>query len=130
MPLPVGSPTESYWQTPRHPLASYRSDFPSAADVVIIGSGITGSSVARTLFEQSPSLKIVILEARLLCSGATGRNGGHIKPGTRQPLTVIDPSFLPPLATSRREIRYPRSNNHVPLRKYASHCLSRISQEI
>lgn len=130
MPLPVASPTVSYWQSPPHRLASYCSEFPSAADVVIIGSGITGSSVARTLFEQSPSLKIVILEARQLCSGATGRNGGHIKPGTHPPLTITGLSFLPPLAASRREIRYPRSNNHVPLRKYASRRLSRSSQEI
>ena len=84
MSLPVPSPTQSYWQTPPHRLASFRSPtFPSIADVVVIGSGITGSNVARTLFEHDGSLKIVILEARTLCSGATGRNGGHIKPGTR-----------------------------------------------
>jgi glycine/D-amino acid oxidase-like deaminating enzyme len=80
MSLPVSSPTESYWQSPPHPFASYRSAFPHSADVVVIGSGITGTSIAKTLFEHDPSLKIVILEARNLCSGATGRNGGHIKP--------------------------------------------------
>jgi len=82
MSLPVPSPTVSYWQVPEHPLASYRSTFPARADVVVIGSGITGISVARTLFELDPSLRVVILEARKLSSGATGRNGGHIKPGT------------------------------------------------
>lgn len=83
MSLPLPSPTVSYWQVPEHPLASYRSPFPLSADVVIIGSGITGISVARTIFEQNPALNVVILEARTLCSGATGRNGGHIKPGIR-----------------------------------------------
>ena len=81
MSLPLLSPTISYWQVPEHSLASYRSPFPTTADVVIIGSGITGISITRTLFEQDPSLKVVVLEARKLCSGATGRNGGHIKPG-------------------------------------------------
>ena len=81
MSLPVSSPTPSYWQIPPHRLASYRSPFPATADVVVIGSGITGTSVAKTLFEHAPSIKLVMLEARTLCSGATGRNGGHIKPG-------------------------------------------------
>jgi glycine/D-amino acid oxidase-like deaminating enzyme len=81
MSLPVPSPTQSYWQTPPHRLASYRSPFPETADVVIIGSGITGTSIARNLYELNPSLALVIIEARQLCSGATGRNGGHCKPG-------------------------------------------------
>ena len=86
MSLPASSPTESYWQTPPHRLASYRSSpFPDVADVVIIGSGITGTSIARTLFEHNPSLTIALVEARKLCSGATGRNGGHIKPGSPSP---------------------------------------------
>ena len=72
MSLPVSSPTESYWQTPPHRLASFRSPFPDEADVLVIGSGITGISIARTLFEQDPCLKIVLVEARKLCSGATG----------------------------------------------------------
>ena len=46
---------------------------------MIIGSGITAASAARTLLSLSPKLKIIVLEARELCSGATGRNGGHIK---------------------------------------------------
>ena len=83
---PVDNPTKSYWQIP-HSLASYRSPFPEEVDVVIIGSGITGVSVARTLYEHDPSLKVAILEARQLCSGATGRNGGHIKPGTVRDFT-------------------------------------------
>jgi glycine/D-amino acid oxidase-like deaminating enzyme len=55
------------------------------AEVVIIGSGVTGTSIARTLLTsrklagETPSRPaVVILEARDVCSGATGRNGGHI----------------------------------------------------
>jgi len=98
--LPVPNPTKSYWlQDPPHPeLVDKQSEqFPTTADVVIIGSGITGAAVARSLLHESSrkvssSLKdgnlrlgsqglprVVVLEARSLCSGATGRNGGHIK---------------------------------------------------
>ncbi|KAI5833130.1 DAO-domain-containing protein [Schizophyllum commune Tattone D] len=55
---------------------------PSYADVVIIGSGITGTSVARTLLMPGKSLRVVMLDARDACDGATGRNGGHITPPT------------------------------------------------
>lgn len=48
-------------------------------DVVVIGSGITAMSLVRTLLRKSPNLAVVIIEARSLCSGATGRNGGHCK---------------------------------------------------
>lgn len=48
-------------------------------DVVIIGSGITGCSIARHLLQEYDSLMITVLEARTICSGATGRNGGHMK---------------------------------------------------
>ncbi|KAK6442684.1 hypothetical protein LTR95_001097 [Oleoguttula sp. CCFEE 5521] len=78
--LPHPAPTESYWQCPAHALASHQSpQLPTEASVVIIGSGITGTSVAYHLLQRSPDLKVVILEARTITSGATGRNGGHCK---------------------------------------------------
>jgi glycine/D-amino acid oxidase-like deaminating enzyme len=82
--LPVPKPTISFWQeNPLYPaLVNIRSDrLPDTVDVVIIGSGITGASVARTLLRESgQTRKVVMLESRQTCSGATGRNGGHIKP--------------------------------------------------
>ena len=48
--------------------------------MVIIGSGKTGTAAARTLLSNSPDLRVAMLDAREACSGATGRNGGHIKP--------------------------------------------------
>lgn len=48
-------------------------------DVVSIGSGISGTSPAQTLLAKGPELKVVLIDARSLCSGANGRNGGHIK---------------------------------------------------
>jgi glycine/D-amino acid oxidase-like deaminating enzyme len=77
---PVKDPTEAFWQVPRHVFADQQStSLPTGTDVLILGSGITGISVARHLLRLQPDLKICIIEARSAISGATGRNGGHIK---------------------------------------------------
>ncbi|KAL4894641.1 FAD dependent oxidoreductase-domain-containing protein [Aspergillus ambiguus] len=83
---PVPNPSKSYWQEdPPFPnlVDAQSPDLPTTADIVIIGSGISGASVAYTILTQSSkrgaSPKVVLVEARKLCSGATGRNGGHIK---------------------------------------------------
>lgn len=47
-------------------------------DVIIVGSGITGATVAYQLSKLQPDLRVAVVEARGLCTGATGRNGGHI----------------------------------------------------
>jgi glycine/D-amino acid oxidase-like deaminating enzyme len=79
--LPSKSPTKAFWQEPPHlKLKDIQSPtLPKEADVVIIGSGITGASVANTLLSGNKDLQVVVLEARSVTSGATGRNGGHIK---------------------------------------------------
>ena len=77
---PVEDPTVSFWQEPPHPFAQRASaSLPKEAEVLIIGSGIAGISTALHLLRRDSSLKIVMLEARNAISGATGRNGGHIK---------------------------------------------------
>lgn len=77
--LPSQNPTQSYWQHIPHPLAETQSPVqPNEADIVVIGSGITGASVTKTLLEANPSLRVAVFEARTLCSGATGRNGGQL----------------------------------------------------
>lgn len=79
--LPVRDSTRSYWQQPPHKDISdiQSSTLLDSADVVIIGSGITGCSTARQLLHDNDSLRVVMLDARAICSGATGRNGGHVK---------------------------------------------------
>ena len=52
-----------------------------SADVAIIGGGITGVSTAWHLGERRPDLRVVLLEARELGSGASGRNGGQVLNG-------------------------------------------------
>ncbi|ETS81314.1 hypothetical protein PFICI_06316 [Pestalotiopsis fici W106-1] len=77
--IPRQNPTASYWQHIPHPLAETQSpDMPAEADIAVIGSGITGASVTKTLLDADPSLRVVVFEARTLCSGATGRNGGQL----------------------------------------------------
>lgn len=73
--LPVANPTIPFWHDVPSPIASYKPEkLPEYADIVIIGSGITGTSIARTLMAEGGSeLKVLMLEARDACSGATGR---------------------------------------------------------
>ncbi|KAK3984466.1 putative Glycine/D-amino acid oxidase [Cladorrhinum sp. PSN332] len=93
--FPVDDPTTSYWQDPPdEELADYCSDLnglPKKVETVIIGSGITGAAVGWGLLNRQDSepeeneenekkeWKLIMLEARRTCSGATGRNGGHTK---------------------------------------------------
>ncbi|KAL4745059.1 hypothetical protein BDW72DRAFT_66941 [Aspergillus terricola var. indicus] len=77
--LPRANPTQSYWQQSPHPLSTAQStSLPALTDIAIIGSGITGASVTKTLLEKNGSCRVTVFEARTLCSGATGRNGGQL----------------------------------------------------
>ncbi|KAJ5467895.1 FAD dependent oxidoreductase [Penicillium sp. IBT 31633x] len=77
--LPRSNPTQSYWQHIPHVLADVQSpELPTDRDFAVIGSGITGLAVAKTLLERHPTATVTVLEARALCSGATGRNGGQM----------------------------------------------------
>lgn len=79
--LPPQNPTSSYWQDPPSPISAHRTThfLPSTASIVIIGSGITGASLAYEILRQPNPPSVLMLEARTACSGATGRNGGHTK---------------------------------------------------
>lgn len=84
-----GNGTISYWTVPPSPIARHGADAQlplEVVDVVIIGSGISGTAVAKTLMERDAqlrgerggkddggALRVVMLEARDTCSGATGR---------------------------------------------------------
>ena len=75
--LPRPNPTISYWQDPPDEIADLRStvDLPNVADIVVIGSGISGSCISNKLLQALPGSKVVMLEARQAASGASGRNG-------------------------------------------------------
>ncbi|KAI0717510.1 FAD dependent oxidoreductase [Cerioporus squamosus] len=79
--LPVENPTLPLWTVPAARIpADPTGPLPDDADIVIIGSGITGTSFAYNALTRDARPRIVMLEARDVCSGATGRNGGHINP--------------------------------------------------
>nr|KIR84852.1 hypothetical protein I308_05028 [Cryptococcus tetragattii IND107] len=84
LPLESGFCLSLWLQTVRNnPLLNHRTteELPKEAEVVIIGSGISGSLCALSLLQNpDPPKSVIILEARELCSGATGRNAGHCKP--------------------------------------------------
>lgn len=104
---PAANPTAPYWmQDPPFPeIGDVLGDLPEEADVVVVGSGITGVAAVRTMCElsSSPSSldgdagkaapRIVVLEARQLCSGATARNGGHIKCTPHEEFARLRKSF-------------------------------------
>jgi glycine/D-amino acid oxidase-like deaminating enzyme len=83
--LPASDPVQSFWNADPKELDDYQStaQLPSTADIVIIGSGLSGVATAYFILKDNPNPpSIVLLEARQICSGATGRNGGHVKPDT------------------------------------------------
>lgn len=83
--LPCVNSSASFWHSELNAfLLGHRTTegLPAEADIVVVGSGISGASVARYLAADSRAScsKIVMLEAREICWGATGRNGGHCQP--------------------------------------------------
>ncbi|KAK9249261.1 FAD dependent oxidoreductase [Lipomyces tetrasporus] len=72
----------SAWLDPPTKFAMFRttSELPARADLVIIGSSFSGASVAYHALKAYPGLSIVMLEAGDACEGASGRNGGHLRP--------------------------------------------------
>lgn len=88
--LPVKNRLDSFWLTERDvELKAWRStaELPSSADVVIVGSGMSGAMTSYHIYREAlaagkPMPRIVMLEADETTGSATARNGGHCKPIT------------------------------------------------
>jgi glycine/D-amino acid oxidase-like deaminating enzyme len=81
---------DSYWLAePHDPLPRARLD--GAADVAVVGGGITGCSCALALAEAG--LHVLIYEAREIAGGASGRNGGFALRGGAAPYPVTAASI-------------------------------------
>lgn len=82
--FPVANGMLPFWRTDPHSLDNHRSSesLPEESDIVIVGAGYAGASVAHHILEQTPAgskaPSITIIEARQACSGATARNGKFI----------------------------------------------------
>lgn len=68
--------TTSIWQNTSVPALA------SKVDVVIVGAGITGLSVAYWLKELRPKLKITIVDGVDVGAGASGKNAGFVTAGS------------------------------------------------
>lgn len=71
---------ESWWRASlpvaEHRVATAPLEGEHEADVVIVGAGYSGLWTAFHLAERDPGLRVVVLEARDVGFGASGRNGG------------------------------------------------------
>jgi glycine/D-amino acid oxidase-like deaminating enzyme/CRP-like cAMP-binding protein len=81
---PIGMPVNDvpYWLRGTRPFATYQSspELPRAADVVVIGAGLTGASAAYHLASENPErARIVVLERGEPAGEASGRNGGNFE---------------------------------------------------
>lgn len=64
---------------PAEPAASSLAALgPGRADVLVVGGGYTGLWTAYHLLRHAPDLRVVVLEARYVGFGASGRNGGWV----------------------------------------------------
>lgn len=68
----------SYWHDSA-PAFTGGAVLPGTVDVAVIGGGFTGLGAARRL--AMAGRKVVVLEARTVGFGASGRNGGHLNNG-------------------------------------------------
>jgi len=127
--LPTANSTKSFWHSdPSKVLLGHRTteSLPTEADVVIIGSGISGASAAHFLREddRGKDLNIVVLEAREACWGATGRVRLLLSP-TNSELKYIEWRALCPGSvfhtTRHPRIRAAKFQDYRSARRQARH---------
>ncbi|KAF5576053.1 FAD NAD(P)-binding protein [Fusarium pseudoanthophilum] len=81
--FPVKGSPQSYWQheAQKQQVPAPSEPLPSSCDVAIVGGGYAGIATAYHILKTaSPPPSVFLLEAKDPCSGATGRNGGHLRP--------------------------------------------------
>src|SRR5262245_16664379 len=70
----------SHWLATAPTAMSVPDDLSATADVVVVGGGLLGA--ATTYWLARAGAQVVLLEARQLAGGASGRNGGFVVAGT------------------------------------------------
>jgi glycine/D-amino acid oxidase-like deaminating enzyme len=86
-----GLPPSLYAATGRPAPTTPLLDGDCAADVAVVGAGFTGLSTALHLAEQGAN--VIVLEAREVGWGASGRNGGQINPGLKADPDDVEAAF-------------------------------------
>ncbi|MEY9839843.1 NAD(P)/FAD-dependent oxidoreductase [Streptacidiphilus sp. EB103A] len=84
--------------SPDRILSSGGGELPARVDVVVVGAGITGASVAHQLARRGVSV-VVLEQARRPGAGATGASGGMVRAYDQDP--VVAELALPSLAVYR-----------------------------
>lgn len=96
-PNPADHPTETTvgpnYQIGEHQIEHKErfsiSCLPEEVDVVIIGSSIAGATIAYRMAQEQPGLMATVLEARGLCTRATGRNDVENPPDFKTRHTLV-----------------------------------------
>ena len=85
----TGNYPDSYYAATQNPAPELSPlDGSCRADVAIVGGGYTGLSAALHLAKHG--YKVVLLEARKVGWGASGRNGGHLGSGQRKDQIALE----------------------------------------
>lgn len=82
VPMTPGASFDPYWWEAAPRPSPETKDLPSAADVVIVGTGFTGVNAALTLSRAGRD--VAALDAGVVGYGASTRNGGQIGPGNQK----------------------------------------------
>jgi len=93
--------TTSYWLEEAREELRVRP-FAGAAEVAVIGGGVTGCSCALTLAERG--VRVRLYEAREIAGGASGRNGGFALRGAAEPYDAARASLGPERARRLMEL--------------------------
>jgi len=80
------APIWSEFQTPEYPRLPGGT---LRTDVAVIGGGLAGLSAAYHLLGRLPGARVVVLEARRIGAGASGRMTGLLGPGVGQSLPAL-----------------------------------------
>ena len=81
MSLSQRRPTSVWWRDPEPPFTAFEGE--ADADVVIVGGGISGLTLAHALLEREAA--VVLLEAGEVAGAASGRNAGFLMASPAEP---------------------------------------------
>jgi len=85
--------TQSYWLTEKINVSSEDLTDKAHFDVIIVGAGIAGLSVAYWLEKLNPNLNVAIIEKTQIGIGASGRNAGFVTCGSAEHFYKLEKQF-------------------------------------